>query len=47
VQRVEDRAGFDENLLAPLPGSRKVRPSATEIDDDGAAFMNFMGAVNG
>lgn len=46
VARVEDRADFDTNLLAPLPGQRRrTEPSQSVTQSEGEGFMEFMSAV--
>lgn len=50
VDRVENRAQFDTELLAPLPGMNRrrggrPRPSEVDAQQEGRDFMAFMGQV--
>jgi hypothetical protein len=48
VARVEDRAEFDIQMLAPLPGqAQRVKPTEAEMEREGDEFMSFMSAVTG
>lgn len=40
----EDREKWDMMLTAPLPGAERNRPSESQIEDEGAAFLSAMTA---
>jgi hypothetical protein len=44
---VEDRKQFDEELILPLPGRAQKEPTAATLEQEGADFMSFMGAMTG
>lgn len=50
MQRVENRAEWDEMLIAPFASRGRAvvhKPSQAEIENEGADFMNFMGTMTG
>lgn len=47
VVRVEKREDFEDELLRPLPGAAKQKPSQAEVEKEGADFAAFASMVKG
>jgi hypothetical protein len=43
---VEDRKEFDSLLISPLPGRAQAEATPAQIEQEGAEFMSFLGAMN-